>query len=125
VRRESGTHTVASSVLLLVISFSASAAQTGAGHSPGKLPSVIAQTVETVPFSFVYGGKPSRELLSHWEQKRQTETLPGDRERQVLTYRDRQTGLEITDEVTLYKDFLAVDWVVRLRNAGPTDTPII
>jgi alpha-galactosidase len=118
----------ASCLLLLAVVIDCSeviASQPGQGRSPGKLPSVITEAVETVPFSFVYGGKLSRELLPQWEQKQQTQTLPGDRERRVLTYRDRHTGLEIINEITLYKSFRAVDWVLRLRNTGTIDTPII
>jgi alpha-galactosidase len=86
---------------------------------------VIAKIVETAPFSFVYGGKRSTEFLSGWEHKQVKQSLPGDQERRVLTYRDPHTGLEIIDEITLYKGFQAVDWVLRLRNPGTTDTPII
>ncbi len=100
-------------------------AQTWQGPSAKKLPSVIAKTVETEPFSFVYGGKSSSDLLPGWEQKLVKQTLPGDRERHVLTYRDSHTGLEIVDEITLYKSLQALDWVLRLRNTGDSDTPII
>jgi alpha-galactosidase len=118
----------ASCLLLLAVGLSCSGAavsQTGQKPSTEKLPSVIAKVVETVPFSFVYDGKPSSELLPQWEQKRQTQTLPGNRERRVLTYRDPHTGLEIIDEITLYKSLQAVDWVLRLRNAGTVDTPLL
>jgi len=118
----------ASFLLFLAVVLGSSGAaisQTGTGRSTEKLPSVIARAVETVPFSFVYDGKPSSELLPQWEQKKLTQTLPGDREGRVLTYRDRRTGLEIIDEITVYKSLQAVDWVLRLRNTGTADTPII
>jgi len=90
-----------------------------------KLPSVVAKIVETIPFSFIYDGKPSSGLLPQWEQKRKTQTLPGNRERRVLTYCDRRSGLEIIDEITLYNSLQAVDWVVRFRNTSSVDTPIL
>jgi len=111
--------------LLLAFVLDGSEALAGQRPSTEKLPSVIAKIAETVPFSFVYGGKPSSELLPQWEQKRQTQPLPGDRERRVLTYRDPRTGLEIINEILLYKAFHAVDWVLRLRNGGSVDTPIL
>ncbi len=43
------------------------------------LPWVIAEVVETVPFSFVYDGRSSRNLLPQWEQKRTSQALPGNR----------------------------------------------
>jgi alpha-galactosidase len=101
------------------------ASQTEQRPPTEKLPSIVAKIIETIPFCFVYGGKPSSELLPQWEQKRQTQTLPGDRERRVLTYRDRRSGLEITNEITVYNSLQAVDWVVRLRNTGSADTPIL
>ena len=69
------------SLLLLAVVLGCSGmaiAQTGQGSSAKKLPSVIAKAVETVPFSFVYAGKPSSELLPGWEQK-QVEANPARR----------------------------------------------
>jgi alpha-galactosidase len=109
---------------MAVLSLSrAAASQTGQGTR--KLPSVIAKAVENVPFSFLYGGRPSSEILPQWDQERKTQALPGDREHRVLTYRDRRTGLEIINESTVYNSLQAVDWVVRLRNTGSVDTPIL
>jgi hypothetical protein len=42
----------------------------------GRLPSVIAQAVDTVPFSFVYDGKPSSDLLPQWEKNRRCNLCP-------------------------------------------------
>jgi alpha-galactosidase len=89
------------------------------------LPWVIAEAVETVPFSFVYDGRSSRDLLPQWEQKRTSQALPGKREHEVVTWRDRRTGLEVIYERTVYRDQHGVDWVVRLHNTGTADTPIL
>jgi alpha-galactosidase len=111
---------------MVVLGFSgAAASQTGQGTSTKKLPSVIAKAVENVPFSFLYGGRPSSEILPQWDQERKTQALPGDRERRLLTYRDPGTGLEIVNVITVYNSLQAVDWMVRLRNAGSVDTPIL
>jgi alpha-galactosidase len=42
-----------------------------------------------------------------------------------VTWNDHRTGLQVIYERTVYKDLQAVDWVVRLRNLGTVDTPIL
>jgi alpha-galactosidase len=76
-------------------------------------------------FSFVYDGKPSQDLLPQWNQTGSTKSLGGGRELQVSTYRDPATGLEITREVTVFSESPAVECILRLRNTGTRDTPII
>lgn len=85
-----------------------------------KLASVIQQVVTTVPFSFVYDGKQSRELLPHWRQ-----TRAGREGKHIATYTDPVTGLEVLREITVFPGADAVEWVLRLRNTGTVDTPII
>jgi alpha-galactosidase len=92
---------------------------------PQELLSTVANGTETEPFSFVYDGKSSREILPAWERKQETRMLSGNRELRVTTYRDRRTGLVITDQLTRYKNFHAVEWVLRFTNTGSKDTPII
>ena len=43
----------------------------------------------------------------------------------MTTYRDPATGLEVTSEITTFSDAPAVDFILRLRNTGTHDTPII
>jgi alpha-galactosidase len=78
-----------------------------------------------IPFSFVYDGKPSSELLRHWKRSDSGSQLPDGRKRQQVTLTDPLTKLEVTCESTVFKDFPAVDWVVVLRNTGLMDTPLI
>ena len=47
------------------------------------------------------------------------------RERHVATYTDPATGLEVTSEVTLFTGYPAVEWVLKFRNSGQADTPIL
>lgn len=80
---------------------------------------------DDIPFSFIYDGKPSSDLLPNWQQSRvRTVPSPG-KQRETVTFTDPATGLEVTCETTTFNDFSAVDWVVYLRNKGSTDTPII
>ena len=85
----------------------------------------LARFSADIPFSFVYDGRPSSELLPHWKRSDSKSDLPGGRQRHVVTFTDPMTGLEITCESTRFDDFPAVDWVVWLRNTGTADTPLI
>jgi len=78
-----------------------------------------------IPFSFVYDGKPSAQLLPTWKRTHKRQPPEDGRERHVVTYADPATGLEVSCEVALFADYPAVDWVLRLRNTGRADTPIL
>ncbi len=77
------------------------------------------------PFSFIYGGKPSSELLPGWEFRQETKRGDDTKTEQLLTYKDPETGLvaECTSEV--FADFPAVEWVVKFKNEGAEDTPLL
>ena len=78
-----------------------------------------------VPFSFLYGGKPSAQLLPGWQISHSIVADPrGEIHR--TTYTDPATRLTVMADVRLYQDFPdAVDWVIRFRNDGSADTPIL
>ncbi len=78
-----------------------------------------------VPFSFVYDGQRSQELLPSW---RATPGLPegaATLARRTYSYIDPATSLEVRAEVTLYSDYPAVDWVLYFQNKGLAPTPIL
>ena len=77
------------------------------------------------PFSFVYGGKPSDDLLDNWKTETRSEKLDADRTRVTTTWTDPQTGLRVTREAVRFHDFPALDWVLYFENTGKVDTPII
>lgn len=78
-----------------------------------------------VPVTFMYNGKPSRELLPLWGLARtQMIPQPGKRKQSVV-YEDPDTKLRMTCEVTLFEAFPAVDWVVWFENAGDLETPVL
>jgi alpha-galactosidase len=78
-----------------------------------------------VPFSFVYGGKPSSQLLATWQASDETVTA-GDAQIHRYDYIDPATHLKVTAEVRLFPDFPGtVDWVLKFTNEGTADTPII
>jgi len=76
------------------------------------------------PFSFVYGGKPSSGLVGKWSVTSEERT-EGAKLVRTVVYSDPSTGLRITAVYTVYQDFPAAEWVVRFKNTGRVDTPII
>ena len=76
-----------------------------------------------VPLSFVYAGQSSAVLLATW----QAAVLPDfTANTRLYSFLDPRTHLRVTAEVRLYPDFPgAVDYVLRFRNEGSADTPIL
>ena len=68
------------------------------------------------PFSFIYNGKPSGELLGLWKIEKHGTTT---------TWTDLSTGLKVSMEAIRYSDYPGVDWVLYFENTGSKDTPII
>ena len=76
------------------------------------------------PFSFVYDGQASSELLANWEHTAQSEE--GDAlTRHVARWTDPKTRLEVSAEVTTYRRYPAVEWVLYFTNKADADSPII
>jgi alpha-galactosidase len=110
-------------VLVLVLSRSFCVAEDSGSE---KTTAAMLQNItKDTAFSFVYDGKRSQDLLPQWKQTGSTKSLDGGRKLQVTTYRDAATGLEITREVTVFSESPAVECILRLRNTGTRDTPII
>ena len=110
-------------VSLAVISFLPSLQGGQVARNP--LPPILARAMEAVPFSFIYNNKASEQILSAWKRSETKKSLPNGREQTITTYTDPATGLEVTSEATEFVQFGAVEWLVRLRNTGSADTPII
>jgi alpha-galactosidase len=77
------------------------------------------------PFSFVYDGKPSSELLKTWQVSREVQKLDAQRTRHTLIYTDSKTGLQVRCVLVTYADFPTAEWTLYFKNTGSTDTPII
>ena len=77
------------------------------------------------PFSFVYGGKPSSELLPQWKVERSIRELDPQRVQRTIVYQDKNTGLQVRCVAVRYKDFPTIEWTVYFKNTGTTDTPIL
>lgn len=92
-------------------------------HTPG--PTAYQTDTTEPPFSFMYNGRPSGEILKTWKLERVSKKLDSQRTEQTLTYRDPSTGLVVRCVGMEYHDFPSVEWTVYLKNTGTTDTPII
>jgi alpha-galactosidase len=79
----------------------------------------------TQPFSFVYGNRPSADLLPTWKVDRVSRRLDRNRTEHTLTWTDPATGLALRCVAVEYRDFPTVEWTLTLKNTGPADTPII
>lgn len=77
------------------------------------------------PFSFVYGGKPSSELLKTWKIERDSKPLDEKRTQRTITYTDPATGLVIRCVGVEYRDFPTVEWTLYFKNTGTAATPIL
>ncbi|MFB2117989.1 NPCBM/NEW2 domain-containing protein [Parapedobacter sp. 2B3] len=81
----------------------------------------LAVARESIPFSFEYNGKSSREFLSSWAfEKRVSHPLET-----VYSWTDSGTGLKVEAVVKWFESFAAADWVLNFTNTGKTNTPLI
>jgi alpha-galactosidase len=78
-----------------------------------------------LPFSFVYGSKPSSELLKTWQRQEKSETLDASRAKRTVLYTDPQSGLQVRCEAVEYRDFPTVEWTLYFRNAATAESPIL
>ncbi len=78
-----------------------------------------------LPFSFVYGGKPSGEIVTRWERVVTDKRMSSSVRRRTLTLTDPSTGLEVRAVATVYTDTPGVDWTIYFTNNGSSDTPVI
>ncbi|MGC8669139.1 MAG: alpha-galactosidase [Chthonomonadales bacterium] len=85
----------------------------------------LAGSAADVPFSFVYGGRASATLLSQWKEHRTTRRLDARRTQQVRVWTDPGTGLQVRLEAVEYREDPCVEWLLKFRNTGRKDTPIL
>ena len=77
------------------------------------------------PFSFVYGGTASQDLVPQWKKEIKRSTLDANRVQYEITYLDPVTRLLITCIAVQNTKFPQIEWTVWFKNTGPTATPII
>jgi alpha-galactosidase len=78
------------------------------------------------PFSFVYDGADSKTFITRWAYSAEKQICNDpDLEKYLFTYSDRNSGLIVKCFVTGFKDFPAVEWVLKFSNTSNRDTPIL
>ncbi|MEP6663316.1 MAG: NPCBM/NEW2 domain-containing protein [Verrucomicrobiota bacterium] len=77
------------------------------------------------PFSFVYDGKTSKDLLKEWKLERSSRRLDENRTERLLKWTDAKTGLQVRCVAVEYADFPTVEWTVYFKNTGTNDTLIL
>ena len=93
------------------------------GVLDGKQP--VARFAEQWPFSFEVGGNSSREFMRSWTRKQEAGQSAAGRPIERITWTGPGNDLEVLCELTLFKEYSAADWVLRLRNTGKSDSPMI
>lgn len=78
-----------------------------------------------LPFSFVYGGKPSAAFIDGWDREVQDRRIDDTTSCRTLTLSDPATGLEVRAVCLVYQDTVGVDWTVHFTNRGGKDSPVI
>ncbi len=84
-----------------------------------------AATIKTPPFSFVFDGEKSSELLPKWKTGKTSSRIDDVRTQHVTTFLDPASGLEVTCRAVVFSDFPAVEWTLYFKNTGKDDSPII
>jgi alpha-galactosidase len=98
-----------------------------ATHDRVSLDRFIAEHIDktaTPPFAFIYGGKIPSDILATWPAKQETSSFDG-KTLKTISYADPASKLRVTALYTIYRDFPAVEWVIRFKNESSKDTPII
>ncbi len=81
---------------------------------------------EKVPFSFVYDGRWSDEILPGWPMTESKERLDAARTRTTRFFTDPKTGLEVRAVAVEYAGFPSIiEGTVYFRNGGRTETPML
>jgi len=78
-----------------------------------------------LPFSFVYGGQTSDDLLAVWPKRAVSRKLDARRTEHEVTWIDARSGLEVQLVAVEYRDFPVAEWTVHFRNTGSADTLIL
>jgi alpha-galactosidase len=99
--------------------------EVGLSDLPLLSPQPRPRTAAAPPFSFVYDGRHSDELLADWRFTQSVDRLDAQRTRRTQTYTDPKTGLEVRCVIVEYADFPVVEWTLYLKNTGAEDTPVL
>jgi alpha-galactosidase len=82
-------------------------------------------SLTALPFSFIYGGTPSAQLLRSWKSVRSNVTLDGSRTQETTTFTDPKTHLQVRCVMVRYNDYPVVEWTLYFKNTGSDPTPLL
>jgi len=117
----------AAALLVVSLPLLASGWDPAKARDTARVKAFVASRVERAadpPFSFLYGGKAAPALLKAWSTASDLQKDAG-RTVRTVTYTDPATKLIVTAAYTIYDDFPAVEWVLKFKNGGTVDTPIL
>ncbi len=78
-----------------------------------------------IPFSFVYQGKSSSDLLKQWRRNEEVTDSTSKYTVRRISFSDDKTGLVCYVDAKEFNDYPAVEWTVHFKNTGREATPII
>ncbi len=78
-----------------------------------------------LPFSFVYDGKASSDILGNWEMKAESKAIDATRFARSVLLTDPRTKLEVRASAIIYLDTEGVDWTLTFTNHGSGDSPVL
>ncbi|HUV64229.1 MAG TPA: hypothetical protein VMW24_10040, partial [Sedimentisphaerales bacterium] len=87
----------------------------GQVQEPGRCP-------PDLPFSFVCGTRSSREWVKRENAQCESGAWQNGKRLHSLRWRDAETDLHCVMELTEFREFPAMEWVIRLRNDGAGET---
>ena len=76
-----------------------------------------------LPFSFVYGGRSSRDFLAGWPMTVEEKPLDDRATQRTLTFTDPETKLEVRAVAKIYQDVPGVDWTLYFTNHKTRNLP--
>ncbi|MBL7650017.1 MAG: alpha-galactosidase [Candidatus Hydrogenedentes bacterium] len=74
------------------------------------------------PIAFVYGGRPSSELLPAWTRSVEAEVADGAMRKRTVVYHDPASGFEVRIACRIYLDTAGVDWTIFFANRGNVES---
>lgn len=75
-----------------------------------------------LPFSFLYGGKSSDEVLQNWKYDYTLQKIDDTKTNHKLVWKETSSGISVRCEAIEYSDFPVVEWLLYLKNEGTNDS---
>ncbi|MGC8743948.1 MAG: alpha-galactosidase [Verrucomicrobiia bacterium] len=78
-----------------------------------------------LPFSFIYDGKPSSDILKNWNLTRNHRSIDKNITEHTLVWTEPQNRLSVKCVAIEYHDFPVIEWTLYFKNNSNADAPII